>query len=338
MKKSSVTIHDIAKKLKISASTVSRALADNPRISETTKQKVKKVAESMNYSPNIIASSLRKGKGNVIGVIVPRINRHFFANVIEGIEREAREFGYNVIISQTQERYENEVSYINALLNARVDGIIVSISIETKKYNHFEQVLKKGIPIVFFDRIVDCLSASYVELDDFSGAFDSVEHLIDQGCKRIVYLGGWENINIYKNRKRGYTEALEKANLPIDQALVYPNMLSREQGYNVIQTLLDNKISFDGIFSASDFSALGALLCLKDNHIKIPEDVAVAGFANEPFTDLIDPPLTSVEQFGGKIGSSAVKLLFKQIESQGKEKIIENIKPKLFIRKSSFRK
>lgn len=338
MKKSSVTIHDIAKKLNISASTVSRALADNPRISDATKEKVKALADKMHYYPNVLASSLRKGKGNVIGVIVPRINRHFFSNVIEGIEREAREYGYNVIISQSQEKYENEVSYINALLNARVDGVIVSISVETNNYEHLDHVIKRGIPIVFFDRIVESLSTSYVELDDFSGAFDAVSHLIEQGCKRIVFLGGLDNINIYKNRKDGYVEALKSAKLSVDENLVFQNMLTREQGHEAIQKLIEEGIVFDGVFASSDFSALGALLCLKGHNIKIPEDVAVAGFANEPFTALMEPPLTSVEQYGGRIGTAAVKLLFDQIEAGNTEKKKEFIKPKLLIRKSSFRK
>lgn len=336
MGKEQITIHDIAERLKISASTVSRALVDHPRISEATKKKVRQMAEELNYSPNVLASSLRKGKGNVIGVIVPNINRYFFSNVIDSIQHEANLSGYNVMICQTKESYENEIADIDTLLNSRVDGIIMSLSATTSNYDHLLKVIKKGVPLVFFDRVPEHIDTSSVVLDDYYGAFSTVEHMIQTGCSKIAFFAGPNQLNVYRNRKNGCLDALFKYDLPIIDHFV-AEALTRSSGYKATEKMFSHKEKPDAIFASSDFSALGSILYLKERNIQIPGQVAVAGFANEPFTSIMEPGLTSVEQYAGEIGKRAAELFFDIAGQETNVKVFrrEVIKPKLFIRKST---
>lgn len=334
-----VTINDIAKQLNISASTVSRALQDNKRISISTRETVKKLAGELNYQPNIIASSLRKGKGNTIGVICPRINRNFFAGVIDGIEQVANTYNFNVLISQTHEKVENEIISIASMINSRVDGIIMSLSASTRDYTHVESALTRGIPVIFFDRVCEDLVTSSVVLDDFTGAYEVVSHMIMEGCQRIAYFNGPDHVNVYRQRKAGYEKALTDHGLQINEQLLFTDVLTREQGIQVTGEMLKKGFTPDGIFAASDFSALGAILRLREEGLKIPADIAVAGFANEPFTSIIDPPMTTVEQFSSEIGRQAAEIYFDlhQAENQDKKPVQKMIRPELIIRNSTLK-
>ncbi len=340
MKSGQVTIHDIARMLNISASTVSRALSGNPRISKTTREKVKKLAERLNYQPNIVASHLRTGKSRIIGIVVPHLNRNFFSNVIGGIEQTASEAGYRVIITQTYELYEKEVENINALMNARVDGILVSVSGGTKTYGHFDLVKKRGIPLLFFDRTIDEIETSRVMIDDFRGAYNAVKHLIDEGFKNIAHFAGPQHINIYKNRWMGYRQALKESGLFCEKKFTFPDHLTEEKGWKACEKLMKLKKRPDAIFSASDISALGAIRYLKEHRFKIPEDMAIVGFANEPFTSIMEPGLTSVEQKGLQMGARVASLFFEEIHQQGERKSYQKIiiEPELIVRKSSLKK
>ncbi len=338
MKKRNTTLNDIANALNVAVSTVSRALQDNPRISKETRKIVRKTAEKLNYQPNVFASNLRKGKGNTIGVIIPRINRGFFSNAIGGIERVAQQYGYNVIISQTHENYEMEVQSVKALMNARVDGIIMSLATQTDTYNHIEHIIKQEIPLVFFDRICEEFENSKVFLDDHEAGFMVTEHLIKNGCKKIAHFGGPDYINIYRDRKKGYITALEKYNLPVIKKLIFSDSLTKDKGELIAKKWLSNGDIPDGIFAASDFSALGALLVLKENGIKIPKDLCIAGISNESFTALISPSLTTVEQYSETIGKTAAEICFEQINNKTGT-VTKNvmIMPKLIIRESTMR-
>jgi LacI family transcriptional regulator len=313
MKKSRVTIHDIAKELNTTASTVSRALQDHPRISKTMKIAVMELANKLNYQPNSIASSLRKGKGNTIGVIIPRIDRYFFSSVIRGIEDVAYDAGYNVLICQSYESFEKEKNIVDTLTNGKVDGLLVSVATGTIDFKHFETVQHKGIPIIFFDRTPASMDADKVEIDDFSGAYNAVEHLILQGCKRIVHFSGLRHVSIYKNRFEGYKAALEKYQLRFDPELVFENVITRESGENAALAISKMNPVPDGIFSAGDFSALGAIIKLKSLGIKIPNDIAVIGFANEPYDDMVEPGLSSVDQHSTEMGHSVANLFLEKV-------------------------
>lgn len=340
MKKERATIHDIAKKLNITASTVSRALKDHPRISTETKKAVQKIAQKLNYQPNNIAAALRNGKSKILGIIVPMVDRSFFSSVIRGIEEIANGANYNVMICQTYENPEKEIATVEALLNARVDGIIASHAKNTLNFDHFLKVKERGIPLILFDRSNDELEVSNVVIDDFLGAYKATEHLIQQGCIRIAHFTNTRKISIYKERLRGYREALLNNNLAYDESLVVASDLQLEDGrYSMLQLLKLNEIP-DGVFSASAYGILGALQILKENGIKVPEEVALVGFSNEPFTSFTDPSLSTVEQHSMRIGNTAAEIFLEEVSDTVKKFIPQKIvlKPELIIRQSSLKK
>jgi LacI family transcriptional regulator len=341
MKTSQVTIKDIARELNISPSTVSRALKDHPDISKETKQAVAALAQKLDYLPNSVALSLRKSKTNTIGVIVPQIVHHFFSSAISGVEDIAYKKGYNVIICQSNESYEREVKDTMALFASRVDGLLVSLSSETKEYDHFRTLHRKGVPLVFFDRTCDELDTSMVMVDDFDGAYQATEHLIQIGCKRIAHLAGPENLSITRKRLGGYIKALEKYNIPIDPSLIVPSGLTIETGYKGAKYLLDypkEKLP-DAIFAVSDPVAIGSLNAIKERGLKVPEDIAIVGFSDEPVTSMIEPALSTIAQPGFEMGQTAVRLFFEQINDNSdsfkpQKKVL---KTSLVVRKSSMR-
>lgn len=238
--KPKVTIHDIAEKLNITASTVSRALNDHPRISEATKKSVQKLAKSLNYQPNNIAAALRNGKTNIIGIIVPTADRAFFASVIRGIEEIANKLNYRVIISQSNDNYEKEVQTIDALLSARVDGIIASIGKNTENFDHYKRMQEKSIPLVLFDRTTDELEVSQVMIDDYLGAYKVVEHLIQQGARRIAHFTSPKKVSVFKERLRGYVDALRDYEIPYDESLVIKSNLDQKDGMERQMNALSN--------------------------------------------------------------------------------------------------
>ena len=338
-KKQNVTIHDIAKKLNITASTVSRALNNNPRISKETRELVKRTADKMNYQPNTMASNLRKGKGNTIGLIVPRINRFFFADTISGIESVTTPAGYNLIICQSNESYEKEVENLNTLIENRVDGIIISISSETRSSDHLKRVLETNIPLLQYDRIIDDLDISKVVNDNFEGAYNATCHLIEQGFKNIAHLSGPQHINIYSERYEGFKKALNDHNMTVRNDLIFKGVLTYQFGREIAEKIIELKEMPDAIFSAGDFAALGVMEYFKEHKIKVPQDVAIAGFANEQFTEYTDPSITTCDQFAYEMGSVAARLLLDEIKTEEKKRLTKtiSIKPKLIVRKSSIR-
>ncbi|MBN7811308.1 LacI family DNA-binding transcriptional regulator [Algoriphagus sp. H41] len=337
MKNTKATIHEIAAKLNITASTVSRALNNNPRISEETKKKVLKVAKQINYQPNHIASALRSGKSRLIGVIVPTANRNFFSSVIRGIEDLANNLNYKIIISQSYDEYDKEVQNIEALLNARVDGIIASFGKMTDNFDHFLKVIEKGIPLVLFDRTADVLNVSHVILDDYLGAYQAVEHLIKSGCRRIVHFTNIQRINIYTERKRGYEDALKANGIEVDPELIVYGSMQLEDGRRLTEELIEKGVDFDGIFSSADYAVMGALQVLKSHGIDVPGKVKLVGFGNEPFTSFTDPTITTVDQKSIAMGKITAETFFEILNSKETEPISKKtiLKPELIIRDSS---
>ena len=338
MKGGQVTIKDIARELSISPSTVSRALKDHPDISPETKKLVNDLARELNYQPNAIALSLRGGRTNTLGVIVPEIVHFFFSTVISGIEEVAYSSGYNVIICQTNESYIKEVSAVNALLGSKVDGMLVSVSRETKQFDHFRKVQDMGIPMVFFDRTPDEIKTSRVILDDYDGAYSAVEHLIKQGCKRIAHLQGPTNLWISKKRLEGYESALKDNGFEVDDNLVRVSYEgSSDESFALTKELLSLPEPPDAIFAHTDLSAFGCIKAVKDAGLRIPEDVAVFGFSNWQFSSFIEPPLSSVIQPGFEMGMISAELLFSELDSKEDEFefVTRKLKAELAIRESS---
>ncbi|WP_192348294.1 LacI family DNA-binding transcriptional regulator [Algoriphagus sp. Y33] len=338
MRNGKATIHDIAEKLQVTASTVSRALNNNPRISDATKKKVLKAAKELNYQPNNIASALRSGRSRLIGVVVPTANRNFFSSVIRGIEEIANSLNYKVVITQSYDDYEKEVQTVEALLNAQVDGVIASVGKATENVDHFKKILKKGIPLVLFDRVTNDLDVSQVVIDDYYGAFEATEHLINEGCRRIVHFSSSQNINIYKERKRGYEDALLKHGMAIDPKLIRFSKMQLEDGRASMQELIDEKIPFDAVFSASDYSIMGAMQVLKENGYTLPQDVKLVGFGDEPFTSFTEPTLTTVNQKSIPMGKITAETFFEILSQKDQTNNIPKktiLKPELIIRNSS---
>jgi LacI family transcriptional regulator len=340
MRKERATIHDIAKKLNITASTVSRALNDNPRISAETKKAVLKAAQKLNYQPNHIAAALRNGKSNIIGIIVPTADRTFFSSVVRGIEEIANASKYNVMICQTYDNYEKEVATVDALLNARVDGIIASHGKDTQDFSHFLKIKERGIPLILFDRSNDELQVSQVVIDDYLGGYRATEHLIQQGCKRIAHFTNILKISIYKERLRGYRDALAANNIKFDPALVVESNLQLEDGRASMNQLLKLKQLPDAVFSASAFGVMGALQVCKEKGVKVPQEIALVGFSNEPFTSFTEPALSTVEQHSMRIGNAAAQIFLKEI-AVGPQRFVPQkivLTPDLIVRGSSLKK
>lgn len=334
------TIYDIAKKLDITAATVSRALNNNPKISENTRKLVLETAAKMNYKQNMLALALRSGKSNNVGVIVPRIDSNFFASVIRGIEEELYPEGYHVIICQTHEDEKRELENMNTLLNAQVDGILMSISNVTNENNNFiKRVVDKKVPLIFFDRKKTIDGVSSVTINDFEGGYLATKQLINEGCTRIAHFTGDQSLEIFRNRSEGYKQALIDNKMEFDGDYVFQIKSNVEAGRLAIEKLLSLENPPDALFSTSDFAALGAIQVLKDKGIKIPEEFCVFGFGNEPFTKFMELSISSVDQSPLEMGKMAAKVFLEQINNPENLKIEKKVvlTPELQIRKSSSR-
>ena len=339
-KKKEITIYDLAEELHLSASTVSRALQDHYSIGKKTKEAVRKLALQKDYRPNTLAASLRSNKTNTIGVIIPLINRPFISSLISGIEMAAKKAGYNVIISQSHDEYANEVANAAALYASRVTGLVVSLGMETQNYDHLRQFTQHNIPLVFFDRVTKELNTDLVVIDNALAGFDATNHLIEQGCKRIAHIAGAQHRNIYKERYEGYLEALRKHNMPVDPDLVlHTNYLSLEDGFKCAEKLFNLDNPPDGIFCANDTTAISVIQFAKKRGIKIPDDLAVIGFNNDPLSEIIDPPLSTIAHPAVDMGRLAAQQVLKQKEQSDivrSETIV--LKTTLIVRESSLRK
>lgn len=334
--KKNISIYDIAKALNVSASTVSRALQDHPRISLEVRKKVQKKALEMNYKPNRMAVNLKLGKSSTIGVVVPNINRNFFSSAIDGIEEEAYKAGYDVLICQSLESYEKEKKLINSLAQGKVDGVIASIASGTHEYSHFNNLENYGIPLVLFDRASDQVdSAGTVTVDDYRGGYMVVEHLIKQGKKKIFHFAGFQHVAIWYNRCRGYRDAMNAHGIFIGEDWISYGDITQENGQALAQkiSLMEPADRPDAVFCTSDFVALGLMQELRRFGIKIPEDIAICGFANEPIDALMVPSLSSVDQFSKRIGQQAARMLLDQLNGESPANII--LEPELVIRDST---
>ncbi len=336
-----ITIADIAKKLNTTSATVSRALNDHPAISTKTKKRVLQAAEKLKYRRNSIASSLRSGQTGIIGVIIPSAEINFFGSVVHGIENMANQHGYNVLIYQSNESWEHEQKGIETFLNARVDGIMLSMAKEKNDHTHFINAKHTKTPMVFFDRANDELDIDSVLIDDHKGAFIATIHLIEQGYKHIAHITGPQHLNIFKARLEGYKAALKAGHLNFDPLHVYKGDVSIEAGRAAIKKFMELDNPPDAVFAVEDFTALGAIKELKEQNIRIPEDFGVIGFANENFGEHITPSLSTIDQQTVNMGKEAFKLLIKLIEEKGNEKTVVQkkiLEPVAIFRNSTARK
>ena len=333
-----VTIYDVAKALNISPSTVSRGLKDHPHISKETKKRILTVAGEMGYQHNKFASSLRKRRTETIGVVVPKLNSYFMATAIAGIEKVTNQHGYGLIISQSQESGKQEVSCISTLFNSRVDGLLISLAYDTENLDHFNIMFNKNIPVVFFDRVAECNGCMSVVIDNYKAGYEATNHLIKQGCRRIVHLGGNLLRNVYSERFRGYRQALADNGIKYDQDLLLISELNNQSGIDAARTILKMKIRADGLFTANDTSAVAAMVELQRSGIRIPDEIAVVGFNNEPISQVIQPNLTTVDYPARETGEiAATSLINKLNNSQSISLSTIVLNHTLIVRQSSLR-
>ena len=342
MDKKNITIYDISAKLNISVATVSRALNDDPKVNFITKELVQKTAKEMNYKQNKLAKALKSGSTRNVGIIVPYINTNFFSSVIRGVEEELTPHGYHIIICQSHEDFEVEIKQLNTLLNAQVDCIFMSLSKTTLNTEHIKNaLLNNNTPIIFFDRKRDMPGISSVTIDDYKGGYLATDHLIKQGCRNICHFSGDLNLEIYQNRYNGYIDALKDNNLPVKEENIVTTTSAIESGVEAVKKLWEHDITPDAIFSASDFAALGACQELKSRGIKVPREVAIIGFSNEPFTEFMELPISSVDQTPVLMGKMSGQVFLEYITENFSGMSIQKkvvLTPKLEIRKSSLRK
>ena len=335
-----VTIYDIAKKLKISPATVSRGLKDHPRISKKTKKKIFDFADKIGYRQNHFARNLRNKKTDTIGVIVPRLNSHFMSSVIAGIENFANKEGYNLIISQSSELSAKEAANAKTLFNNRVDGLLASLAYDTNELSHFDPFFKKNIPVIFFDRVMEHENCTNILIDNRKAAYEATKHLIQQGCKRIVHITAPPQQNVYIDRLKGYKQALAEHKIKFREEDVIIGDLSMEAGTEAANAILKMKSLPDGVFVANDNCAIGCMLSLKQNGIKIPADIAFVGFNNDPVSKVIEPNLTTINYSGYEVGEVAARHLINHLTGVS---VIHNtntiiLRSELIVRESSLKK
>lgn len=309
-----ITLKKIASTLGVSTATVSKALKDYPDISEKTKRKVKSLAVSLNYKPNSFAQSLRNQESKTIGLIIPEIVHHFFSNIINGVINAATRKGYFVIVLQSDESYESEKKQIQLLIEKNIDGILLSLSDKTVDYKHIKQIINQDVPIVLYDKISKSINCSKVIIDDKKAAFNATEYLIKTGCKKIAHIRGPLKPQTTIDRFIGYKKALEEHNIPFNKTLVYiGENLSYEDGYNLMDQIIDDHPDIDGLFASTDLVATGVLTRLKEKNIDIPEKVSIIGFSNWFLSKITSPTLSTIDQPGYEMGMKAFNLLHKEI-------------------------
>ncbi len=317
MKIEQATIKDIARALQMSASTVSRALKDYPTINAETKRKVREMAEKLNYRPNAIALSLRHSRSFTIGVVIPEVVHFFFSTVISGIEEEAFARGYKVILTQSNEKLVREKSNLDTLLSNQIDGVLISFSKETTEFDHFSELLGRGFPIVFFDRIPRMPDALTVTVDDRQGAYAATQHLIEQGYRRIAHLAGPPSLDISRQRLEGYQLALMDHGIPPNpDLLAYCSEGTDIEAREISHRLLLSAAPPDAFFAHNDMTAVGAMMACRAAGLRVPEDVGVVGFSNWQFCAMLAPSLSSVDQPGFMMGKKSAQLLLDWIEKR----------------------
>jgi LacI family transcriptional regulator len=308
-----VTIYDIARQLDLSPATVSRALQDHPAINSRTKSLIADKAREMGYRTNTFASNLRRQRTDTIGVIVPRLNSNFMSAVLAGMEKVANEAAYNLIISQSLESVKKEETNARTMFNSRVDGLLVSLAYDTDTIGHFDPFIKKGIPLLFFDRVFAHPQCASIVIDNLKAGYEATRHLLVQGRTRILHVTGNLKRNVYAERLQGYRQALLEWNIPYDPSRVLETDLGPEAGLEAARCLLAAQARPDGLFVANDFCAVTCMKALRSAGIRIPEEVAVVGFNNDPVSRVVEPDLTTIHYPGQEMGEIAAKTLINHL-------------------------
>jgi LacI family transcriptional regulator len=312
-----ITLKDLAQKLSVSVSTVSKALNDSPEISEGTSQRIKALAKYYNYQPNRMALSLKKNQTKTIGVVIPNILNRFFAKVLFGIQEEAIKLGYNIIVCLSNESIQKEKESLQLLSNGSVDGFILALSEETQlisEFDHFQELQEKNIPVVMFDRVLDKIECDKVIIDDKDATFKATQTLMERHRKKIAFVSNIDNLNVGKLREVGYRKALEASNYTEDPLIL--KIDSNEDAQSQIKNLLKENSAIDGIIAADNVSGTIAINVATQLGIKIPEQISIIGFADQAISNLSVPKLSCINQNAEKIGKNAINTLVRRLNNK----------------------
>ncbi|MFT4203166.1 MAG: LacI family DNA-binding transcriptional regulator [Chitinophagaceae bacterium] len=327
-------IVDLAKMLNVSVATVSRAFRNTHDISPETRSMILDLAKTMEFQPNKSAAALASGKTKNIGIVLPFITNYYYAKVISGIQDYAYSKGYNIILFITNDDPKKEQELVSNIATNALDGLLVSIASSSHDFTYFDKLIKKGMPIVFFDKVPHEKNVSRVMQNDIRGAYDATAFLLSNGFRNIVHLTGPKNLKMTQQRLEGYKMALSEAEIPYNESMVAYSGFSREDGEQDVERLINNQVSFNAIFAANDRKAIGAILALKARGIKVGDEVAVIGFTNDPMGEIIEPTLTSIEEPAYEIGIKSCELLIKHIRIQHFDKRDIILPNKLIVRQS----
>ena len=337
--KKDVTIYDIAQKLALSSTTISRGLNNHAAINKNTRKKIQETAKQLGYRHNNFASSLRKQKTNTIGVIIHELNSNFITSVLRGIEKVTAENGYDLLIAHSSESFEKEAANSLNLFHKRVDGLLASLAFDSEGLDHFSHFEEKGIPVIFFDRVEENIESTKVIIDNCKCGYQATQHLIEQGCKRIVLVTASLKRNVYAQRYKGYKDALYDNKIKLDEKLVIVKDLSEQSSIEAAHEILKMKPLPDGAFITNDFSAAVCMQTLKENGVRIPQDIAIVGFNNDTICKLIEPQLSTIRYPGNDMGEIAARSLINHLKGISDIKQTNTIvlRSELIIRKSSLR-
>lgn len=310
-----LTIKDIARELNVSTSTVSRALQGHPGISKQTRERIQQYAREHHFKPNQLAVGLRSRSNRIIGIIVPEFTNYFFACVLSGIESAASKAGYRIMVAQSNDDYQREEEITHAFMEARVSGVITSLGKHTTNYQHYKELMDQGIPVVFYDRISTDLPTDRVVVDDYAGAYAAVEHMIKTGCQNIYFYSSPPHLEITKNRRNGYLDAMHRHGFKVTQDMM-PLCDNRQDAIKLTQEILKQDPKPDGFFAVNDMTAAGILYACKHVGLKVPEEVSICGFSGDAISETTDPLLTTVEQNGQEVGQCAFQLLQHRLNGE----------------------
>ncbi|HYC83599.1 MAG TPA: LacI family DNA-binding transcriptional regulator [Chryseosolibacter sp.] len=307
------TIYDLAKRLNVSSSTISRALSNHDCVSKKTRKRVVELAEELGYTKNNFASQLRSGKTHTIGVITHNLNSAFITSILTGIEKVASESQYNIIIRHSSDSNEKEIANADILFRKRVDGLIVSLASDTTTISHYNQFVERGVPVVFFDRVQMDAPGVRVVIDNKTAGYKAAKHLIGQGCKRIMHVTGNLSKNVYVDRLQGLRNALAEHDLPFESTQLVVNDLNEQSGIAVAEQILNMEVKPDGLFIVGDLCASLCMQHLKTNGIGIPQDIAIVGFNNDVVSRIVEPKLTTINYSGREMGEVAATNLISKL-------------------------
>ncbi len=334
------TIYDIAKALKISTATVSRGLQGNEAVKEKTRRKILDKAKELGYRYNSFASNLRKNKTHTIGVLMHELNSSFMLSVLAGIEAVTAEAKYDILITHSAESGAKEIANVQNLFNKRVDGLIASLAFDTPDISHFDAFIDKNIPVIFFDRVEENKGGTKIIIDNYKAAYELTQHLVDQGCKRIAHVTGSRSRNVYDQRYKGYVAALRDNKIKPDDKLVFINDLQKDSCVAAAKQMMQMKQRPDGLFTTGDFAAAICIQTFKEGGLKIPDDIAVAGFNNDMVSTIIEPNLTTVNYSGFNMGKVAARMLIGHLTGNNEISFTSTVvlNAELVIRASTLRK